>query len=327
VPALPPPPEIPAGAPERFLREARETLAGLARRDGDFALNALEAEADAEPPGSDLDATAFAVLLHRMLGWPPPFEGRARLRLLGLQRPDGSFPCRVSRWGAGSPQAALYTASQALRALHALETPPRVDPLPVVAAAARAIDAADWKHPFTSCVLLTHQVAGRPLPLDLAHLLRARLPAPEERRRKNDWIVDAPHALRFHRLLNEPIPDADGLVDGALRVFERLHEATNQGHSRETVLCAVLYVLGQLGSGRPDVRRALAEAPARLLADGPWKDAREGSGFDQYTRHPCWAESAYYHAVVLRLAGLLEGAPVDPLWDGGPERLSRRLSA
>jgi hypothetical protein len=314
LPPLPPPRVVPPKVKSAFLADCRRLLAALVLPDGGFRLCLRDDRDTREERLSDLDTPAFAVVLHRALGVPLLNEARTRDTLLGLQRPDGGFPTAASaRWALDSAAALVYSTSQALAALYALGTPPRRDPLPALAEAARAAldDDEDWEAVLGPCLARAYRLFGRELPPDLRNDYRARLARPP--RHDAAWLPDTFHAVAFDRLGGAATPGADALLERALREYDRTGSWGNGSGNHygwDRSWFAGTFLLRQLGAGRPDAARALAETgPALLLEEVSglcWKakkERRDGAehAFDDWAD----AERAYALFGALVLCGAL----------------------
>jgi geranylgeranyl transferase type-2 subunit beta len=292
--------------PAEVLAGLREFYKRTANADGSFRPGI-----DRKYPGmadcaaSDLAAVTYAVVLHRTFGWKLPHEAKTRQWLLGRQKPDGAFVNSRGTLDPGSAAARLYNTTQGLVALHALGTRPKYDPRPVLT----KILQKDYKTlpPYTTSFFpLGYLAYGIPFPAAADRKLRA-LMVPARDGYLHNHIAATFHMVHYDRLLNHKTGKAAAILKRVVRdqKADGSWLLNPPARDRHATFDAV-FVLHQLGRGRPECRRAIRKAGAWALrcrnADG---------GFGHYPGSPSDADAVYFQVGSLVMAGFLK--PVDPL--------------
>jgi geranylgeranyl transferase type-2 subunit beta len=256
----------------------------------------------ADSAASDLAAVTYAVVLHKTFGWKLPHEAMTRKWLLGRQKPDGAFVNVQGTMEPGSAAARLYNTTQGLVALHALGAGPKYDPRPVFT----EILKKDYKTlpPYTTSFFpLAFLAYGKPFPAAADRKLRA-LMVPGKDGYLHNHIAATFHMVHYDRLLHHQTTKARAI----LRRVVRDQKADGSwlinppARDRHATFDAV-FVLHQLGQGRPQCRRAIRKARDWVLrcrnADG---------GFGHYPGSPSDADAVYFHIGTLVMAGYLRPA-------------------
>jgi prenyltransferase beta subunit len=293
-------------SPEQVGAGVRAFFARTALPDGSFRPGP-----DPDYPGlsdcaySDLAAVTYAVVLHRTFGWTLPDEARTRAFLLGRQREDGAF---YNVGGTVDPKSAagrVYNTTQALVALRALGAKPRFDPLPVFADVLKG-DHKTLPPYSTSFFPLAFLAHGQPIPPAADRAVKALMVQTADGY-LNNHVAATFHAVHYYRLVGAETPKAEAMLARVLR--EQKPDGSwllnPPARDRHATFDAV-FVIRQLGQGRPECRRALDKAAAWALtcrnADG---------GFGHFPGSPSDADAVYFQAATLVMTGYLR--PADPL--------------
>jgi geranylgeranyl transferase type-2 subunit beta len=292
-------------SPDEVLAGVRTFFEKTAREDGSFRPGIDPAYEGISDSGySDLAPVTYAVILHATFGWKLPYEEKTRAFLLSRQQPDGAFVNERGTVDPKSAQARLYNTTQALVAMHALNTKPRYDPLPVLA----EVLAGDIKAlpPYTTSFFpLAYQAYGKPFTADADRKVRALLVQADDGY-MGDHIATTFHAAHYYRLMGEPTPKAEAMLARVLRDQKPDGSWLLNPPSRDRhATFDAAFVLRQLGQNREPCRQALRRAAAWALtcrnADG---------GFGHYPGSTSDADAVYFQVGTLVQASVLR--PVDP---------------
>ena len=299
---------------QRPLVSAADVLAGVrdffartACEDGSFRPGIDPAYPGmADSAYSDLAPVTYAVILHKTFGWNLPHASETGKFLLGRQQEDGAFRNVGGTADPRSAQARVYNTTQGLVALHALGLKPRHDPLPVFAAVLKE-DYKTLASYTTSFFPLAYQACGMPFPPEANRKIRA-LMVPSQDGYLDEHIAATFHMVHYYRLVHEPPPMSEAILRRVLR--EQKPDGSwllnLPSRDRHATFDAV-FVLRQLGTDRPDCRRAIARAAAWALncrnADG---------GFGHFPGSPSDADAVYFQVGTLVMAGRLEPAVPPP---------------
>ena len=300
--------ESPLAPAEKVLAGLRRFLAQTARADGSFA-NGLDPQYGgmSDSAYSDLAAVTYAVTLHRTFGWKLPHEEATRRFLLSRQQSNGDFFNVTVTVDPKSAEGRVYNTTQGIVALRALGVKPRYDPLRVF----EEILQQDYKTLpaySTSFFPLAYLAYGQPIPAEADRRVRATMVQGTDGY-LNNHIAATFHAAHYYRLVGEPTPMAQHILERVL------HDQKPDGswllnlpaRDRHATFDAV-FTLRQLGPDRADCRAAIARAArwARSCrnADG---------GFGHFPGSTSDADANYFQAGTLVMAGFLKPArPLPP---------------
>lgn len=291
---------------DEVLRGLRAFYAATARPDGSFAPGV-----DPDYLGmsdcaySDLAATTYACTVHKTFGWKLPLEEKTIAFLHSRQRADGAFFNVAGTVDPDSAEGRTYNTTQGLVALRALGQRPRHNPLPVF----EEILKADYKElpPYaTSFFPLAYLCYGQPIPAKADQAIRA-LMVQDETGYLNDHIAATFHASHYYRLVGEPTPKSQEMVQRVLRDQKPdgswlLNLPSRDRHGTFDAV----FVLRQEGHGRKDCRAAIGRAVDWVLSC-----RNPDGGFGHYPGSTSDADAVYFHVGVLVMAGFLP--PADPL--------------
>jgi geranylgeranyl transferase type-2 subunit beta len=298
---------------ETVLTGLRDFYRKTARPDGSFRPGENPAYAGmADSAASDLAPVTYAVVLHKTFGWKLPHEAKTRAWLHGRQKPDGAFINRRGTMDPRSAMARLYNTTQALVALHALGDKPKYDPLPVFTKVLRA-DYRTLPPYTTSFFPLAYLAAGKPFPAAQDRKMRALMVQAADGY-LNNHIAATFHKVHYDRLLGTRTDRAEAIVRRALRDQKAdgswlLNPAARDRHATFDAV----FVLRQLGGGRPACRRAIQKAAAWALSC-----RNPDGGFGHYSGSPSDADAVYFQVGTLVMAARLRPAQPPP---GHPELL------
>jgi geranylgeranyl transferase type-2 subunit beta len=254
---------------------------------------------------SDMAPVTYAVTLHRTFGWKPPHEAKTIEFLQSRQQKDGAF---VNVGGTSDPKTTLarvYNTTQGLVALHALESKPRHDPIPVF----EEILKQDYKTLPAYCTSffpLAYLAAGKKIPAELDKKIRAEMPQTPDGYVFNH-VASTFHAAHFYRLVGAETPKAPEMLKRIMREQKPDGSWALNPPARDRHGCFdAVFTLHQLGGKDPECKKAIQKAVDWVLtcrnADG---------GFGHYPGSPSDADAVYFHVGVLVMGGFLK--PADPL--------------
>src|SRR2546426_330489 len=298
--------EVSAATPAEVLSGLRTFYKRSARPDGSFTPGIdPQYRGMSDSAYSDLAAVTYAVTLHKTFGWKLPHAEQTRRFLLSRQEPKGDFFNVAGTVDARSAEGRVYNTTQGIVALRALRTKPRYDPLRVFA----EILQQDYKTLpaySTSFFPLAYLACGQPIPAEADRRIRATMrQAPDGY--LNDHIAATFHAAHYYRLVGEPTPMAERIVERALRdqKSDGSWMLNLPSRDRHATFDAV-FTLRQLGRDRADCQTAIERAARWAL-----KCRNADGGFGHYPGSTSDADANYFQVGVLVMAGFLK--PVDPL--------------
>src|SRR6185295_12927652 len=179
--------------------------------------------------------------------------------LLSRQQSNGDFFNVAGTVDPKSAEGRVYNTTQGIVALRALDTKPRYDPLGVFA----EILQQDYKTLpaySTSFFPLAYLAFGQPIPAEADRRIRATMSqAPDGY--LNNHVAATFHAAHYHRLLGEPTPMAERMVERVLRDQKRdgswlLNMPSRDRHATYDAV----FILHQLGQGKPACESAVRRA-------------------------------------------------------------------
>jgi geranylgeranyl transferase type-2 subunit beta len=254
---------------------------------------------------SDFAPVTYAVVLHRTFGWKLPDEAKTRDWILARQQSDGAFVNVQGTMDPRSPLARLYNTTQGVVALHALGVKPRHDPIPALEQLLQE-DYKTFPSYTTSFFPLAYQAAGKPFPPEADRKIRALMVQADDGYLHNH-IAATFHLAHYYRLLGEPTPKADRILERILREQKPDGSWLLNPPARDRHACFdAVFTLRQLGKGRPDCEKAIQKAAGWVLTC-----RNPDGGFGHYPGSPSDADAIYFHVGVLVIAGYLK--PAEPL--------------
>lgn len=253
---------------------------------------------------SDLAAVTYAITIHKTFGWKLPDEKKTTEFLLGRQKPNGDFFNVKGTVDPASAEGRVYNTTQGIVALHALGLKPRHNPLPVF----EEILKADYKSLpaySTSFFPLAYLAYGMPIPPEADRRIKATMVQGPDGY-LHDHVAATFHASHYYRLIGEPTPKADKILERILR--DQKPDGSwfinMPSRDRHATFDAV-FTLHQLGATRPDCRAAIQRAAIwTLTCHNP------DGGFGHFPGSPSDADAIYFQVGTLVMAGALQ--PADP---------------
>jgi geranylgeranyl transferase type-2 subunit beta len=254
---------------------------------------------------SDLAPATYAVVVHKTFGWELPSEEKTSWFLISRQNEDGAFVNAQGTVDPRSPQGRVYNTTQGLVALRALGLKPRYNPLPVFEEILKK-DYQTLPEYTTSFFPLAYRAYDESLPPDADRRIRA-LMAQAGDGYLNDHIAATFHAVHYYRLVGEPTPKANLILERILRDQKPDGSWLLNMPSRDRhATFDAVFVLHQLGDGREDCRKAIDKAARWAL-----ECRNPDGGFGHFPGSSSDADAVYFHVGTLVMAGFLKA--VDPL--------------
>ena len=296
----------PTATAEEVLAGLRKFFARTARADGSFA-NGLDPDyrGMSDSAYSDLAAVTYAVTLHKTFGWKLPHEEATRRFLLSRQQANGDFFNSAGTVDPKSAEGRVYNTTQGIVALRALGAKPRYDPLRVF----EEILQQDYKTLpaySTSFFPLAYLSYGQPIPAEADRRIRATMVQAADGY-LNNHIAATFHAAHYHRLVGEPTPMAERILERVLR--DQKPDGSwflnMPSRDRHATFDAV-FTLRQLGHGRAECRAAIERAARWALSC-----RNPDGGFGHFPGSTSDADANYFQVGTLVMAGFVK--PVEPL--------------
>jgi geranylgeranyl transferase type-2 subunit beta len=306
-PAAPPDPEL---TPDAVLAGLKTFFTRTARADGSFQPGIdPNYEGMSDSAFSDLAPVAYAVVLHKTFGWKLPHEEKTVQFLLGRQQKDGAF---VNVAGTVDPKSSVgraYNTTMALMALHALETKPKFDPLPVFDLVLKA-DYKDLPPYMTSFFPLAYLAMGKPIPSEADKKIKALMVQTDDGY-LNDHVAATFHAAHYYRLIGEAVPKSAEMLKRTLKDQKQDGSWMLNAPARDRhATFDAIFIVRHLGQDSPDARKAMEKAEKWCLSC-----RNEDGGFGHFPGSTSDADANYFHTATLVMTAYLKPAnslPADP---------------
>lgn len=296
----------PAATPTEVLDGLRSFFTQTSRSDGSFAPGIdPEYRGMSDSVYSDLAPVTYAVILHKTFGWKLPRESETEKFLLSRQRATGEFFNVAGTVDPISAEGRTYNTTQGIVALRALGLRPRHNPLPVFEAILRQ-DYKTLPAYSTSFFPLAYLAYGKPIPPEADRRIRATMIQSADGY-LHEHIAATFHAAHYYRLIGEPTPMAEKILERTLR--EQKPDGSWMlnlpSRDRHATFDAV-FTLHQLGPGRSDCAGAIQKAMRWALAC-----RNPNGGFGHFPGSTSDADANYFHIGLLAMGGFLQ--PATPL--------------
>lgn len=292
--------------PEDALRGLREFHAKTGQPDGSF-LPGIDPRyrGMSDSAYSDLAPVTYAVILHKTFGWKLPREEQTVRFLLSRQLENGDFYNVAGTVDPKSAEGRVYNTTQGIVALRALDHRPRHDPVPVFEEVLRQ-DYKTLPAYSTSFFPLAYLACGKPIPAEADRRIRATMVQAQDGF-LHDHIAATFHAVHYYRLIGQPTPLAERIVERTLR--DQKPDGSwllnPPARDRHATFDAV-FTLRQLGQGRPDCEAAIQKAIHWVLTC-----RNDDGGFGHFPGSTSDADANYFHVGVLVMGQFLK--PAEPL--------------
>jgi geranylgeranyl transferase type-2 subunit beta len=258
---------------------------------------------------TDLAAVAYAAILARQVNWPLKHKKKLAEFIQSHQQPHGAF---VNHAGSLDPEAdlaVLYNTVQGVVSLHALGEKPRVNPIKVMDRF--FVNQAFAKLPWytTSFFPLFYAAVGADFPSEYRLALERHM---TENQTPDGYLQDHVaatfHLVHFYRLIGQPTPKGDAIVQRVLRDqradggWRLVKDPRWDVHS----CFDAVFVLRQIGGDSEACRTAIDKAANWALscqnADG---------GFGHYPGWHSDMDAVYFQLGTLIQAGRIPGTNFD----------------
>jgi hypothetical protein len=254
---------------------------------------------------SDLAPVTYACTLHKTFGWKLPYEEATGTFLQSRQKESGEFFNVAGTVDPTSAQGKVYNTTQGVVALRALGKKPKYDPLPVFVSVMKG-EFKTLPEYTTSFFPLAYRACDAPLPPEIDKQIRASM-VQDKDGYLNNHVAATFHAAHYYRLVNEPTPMADKIIERTLRDQKPDGSWLRNMPSRDRhATFDAVFTLHQLGGERADCRNAIDKAARWALAC-----RNKDGGFGHYPGSTSDMDAVYFQVGTLVMAGFLK--PADPL--------------
>ncbi len=279
------------------------------REDGGYAPSPDSAYlGNSDTKFSDLAAVTYAAVLAKTLGRKLPHAERSVDFIQRHQQDDGRFTNRAGKHDPDSDLGILYNTTQGVVGLRALGQKPRRDPtgIPDRFFVKDAYRKLPWYT--TSFFPLFYAALEKPFPAEYRNALTEH----QERNQKadgylGDHVAATFHMAHFFRLIGQPTPRAERMVERVLRDQTAKGGWDIKAPDWDVHSCFdAVFILRQLGGDTAKVRAARDKAAEWALgcrnADG---------GFGHFPGKHSDMDAVYFQLGTLIQAGRISGAPRD----------------
>jgi hypothetical protein len=279
------------------------------REDGGYAPSPDPAYAgNSDTKFSDLAAVTYAAVLAKTVGRKLPHAERSADFIHRHQQDDGRFINLAGKHDPKSDLGILYNTTQGVVGLRALGHKPRRDPTSVLDRF--LVKDAYRKLPWytTSFFPLCYAGLGKPFPPEY----RTALAEHQQRNQKadgylGDHVAATFHMAHFFRLICQPTPRADRMVERVLRDQTAKGGWNIKEPDWDVHACFdAVFILRQLGGDNAKVRAALDKAAEWALSC-----RNTDGGFGHFPDKPSDMDAVYFQFGTLVQAGRISGAPRD----------------
>jgi Prenyltransferase and squalene oxidase repeat len=253
---------------------------------------------------SDLAAVTYAATLSKPEGRTLPQAAKSADFIHRHQQPDGVFVNFAGNLDPKADLAVLYNTVQGVVGLRALGEKPRVNPVHVVDRFFENSAFAKLPWYTVSFFPLFYAALGVQFPskyrVALEHHILEHQAADGY---LGDHVAATFHLVHFYRLIGQPTPKADAIVQRVLRDQRPDGGWQLKAPDWDVHSCFdAVFILRQLGRNSPECRAAIAKAAHWALrcqnADG---------GFGHYPGLPSDMDAVYFQLGTLIQAGLIPG--------------------
>ena len=292
----------PADLAERILAFIRR----CARSDGGYAPSPDDRyQGNSDTGSSDLAAVTYAAALAKTMGWKLPNKARSIAFIHRHQQPDGSFSNAAGRFQPDDDLAVLYNTVQGVVGLRAFGQTPKIDPAPVMDRF--FMNEAFKKLPWytTSFFPLFYAALGKPFPKAYDKALRDWQVAHQaEDGYLGDHVASTFHLAHYFRLVGEPVPKADRIIERVLRSQKPDGGFDIKEPDWDVHACFdAVFILRQLGGNTEPVRRAMDKASEWVL-----RCRNLDGGFGHFPGRPSDMDAVYFQFGTLIQTGRVPGA-------------------
>ncbi|MEX2231158.1 MAG: prenyltransferase/squalene oxidase repeat-containing protein [Cyclobacteriaceae bacterium] len=295
-----------AGKNYDILKGIQDFIHGVANPDGSFRPGIDPAYKGNSDTGlSGLASPAYATILCATFGWPLPYPDKTLEFFQSCQKPDGAFYPTTGSMDQTGPLAKLYNTVQATVSLRIMGAKPRFDTTPVIEHFFKDSEFKELPLYTTSFFPLYYCAAGEKMPPYIDSKMREYI----IREQKDDGylqdhVAATFHAAHYFRMVGEPTPKADVMVERVLRDQKQ----DGSWHLREPdwdvhACFDALYILKQVGDQRDShIQEAYKKATEWILQcrkpDGGFAHFPEETNSDM--------DAVYFQAGALVQSGFVE---------------------
>lgn len=286
----------------------KDFIHAVANKDGSFRPGVDPAYKGTSDTGlSGIASPAYATILCATFGWPLPYPGQTREFFLSCQKADGAFYPPTGSMDQNGPLAKLYNTVQSVVSLRIMGASPRFDPMPVIQYFFKDGEFQNLPLYTTSFFPLFFTALGKKMPDSIDSKMRDYLVREQKQHGYlQDHVAATFHAAHYFRLIGEPAPKAQPMVERVIRD----QKDDGSWHLREPdwdvhACFDALYILRQLGDARDSrIREAYKKATRWILTC-----RKSDGGFTHFPDEPTSdMDAVYFHAGALVQTGFLPTA-------------------
>ena len=290
-------------------RETFDFIDHCRREDGGYAPSPDPAYAgNSDTKLSDLAAVTYAAVLAKSLGRELPHADRSAAFLHQHQQPDGSFINHAGKLDPTSDHAFLYNTTQGVVGLRALGHKPQRDP--TSALDRFFVSDAYKKLPWftTSFYPLFCAALEQPFPAEY----RTALAEYQQRNQQpdgylGDHVAAAFHMAHFYRLIGQPTPRAERMVERVLHDQKPDGGWNIKEPDWDVHACFdAVFILRQLGGDGETVSASINKA-----ADWALSCRNADGGFGHFPGRPSDMDAVYFQFATLIQANRVPSARRD----------------
>ncbi|HEY5256285.1 MAG TPA: prenyltransferase/squalene oxidase repeat-containing protein [Acidobacteriaceae bacterium] len=280
-------------------------IAKCARNDGGYSPSPdSNYKGSSDTAESDLAAVTYAATLSKPEGRTLAHAKKSADFIQHRQQPDGVFINLAGNLDPKSDLAILYNTVQGVVGLRALGAMPQVNPVHVMDRFFQNNAFAKLPWYTVSFFPLFYAALGVPFPLAFRTALEHHL---LENQAADGYLGDHVaatfHLVHFYRLIGQPTPKGDAIVQRVLRDQRpdggwHLKPPDWDVHS----CFDAVFILRQLGGNSPACRAAIAKAARWSLGC-----QNPDGGFGHYPGYPSDMDAVYFQLGTLIQAGLIPG--------------------
>ena len=167
---------------------------------------------------SGIAAPAYAIILSKTFGWDLPYTDKTIEFFLSCQKSDGAFYPPTGSMDQNAPLAKLYNTVQSVVSLRLLGAKPRYNPMPVIDYFFSSDVYKKLPLYTTSFFPLFFSAVQKKMPEFIDIKMREYLVSQQkEDGYLGDHVASTFHAAHYYRLIGEPTPKADAMVNRVLQ--------------------------------------------------------------------------------------------------------------
>lgn len=289
-----------------LLKGVQDFLHRVANEDGSFRPGIDPDYKGTSDTGlSGIAAPAYATIISSTFGWSLPYPDETREFFFSCQKPDGAFYPPTGSMDQNAPLAKLYNTLQGIISLRLMGAKPRHDPMSVIDYFFNNDEFKGLPLYSTSFFPLFFTALEQKMPDHINSKMREYLiNGQTEDGYIGDHVASTFHAAHYFRLIGEPTPKADVMIDRVIKDQKEdgswhLWEPEMDVHASFDAL----FILRQLGDPQdPRITQVYEKATNWIL-----KCHKPDGGFTHFPDETISdVDSLYFHVGGLVESGYLQ---------------------